>query len=546
MASLVGRTLGNIEILERINHGSMATVYKGRQLRLGRDVAIKVLHPHLVADADLLARFEREALAVTRLRHRNIVQVFDFDAIEEEDLYYMVVEYIDGGALKETMDDLHQLGERLPINSIVAIFADVADALAYAHQTGILHRDVKPGNILLDRSGRACLTDFGVAQVAGNRHLTIAGTLIGTPAYMSPEQCQGIEVTPTSDIYSLGVLLYEMLNGNPPFVSNSALDLIHAHVNNPPPPLRLQGYGVSRAIEAVLLKALAKQPGERFKDVPALRAAALVALGKPAAGIAVQTDVHSVAEVPPSDVPASPSKAVTEVWQPDNEVEPESLASQPTEVWQPDPDFEPDGLSKAPTEVWQPENQSGHGDTTRVIAPARQVERRRPSAPVNFEDPSRAEQRSRSKTRASDLPQPRPRNRGRRWVVFIAAGLLLVSIIGVAAALALNLVENPLSQSGGACDSPDSCRMEAEQSMQNSDFQTAVDFINQAVFFAETEEHPPYADLWCLRGEIHEAIDAIDEAMVSYENCINWTEGDPILEDLRIHASDQINRLSGR
>ena len=527
MASLVGRTLGNIEIFERINHGSMATVYKARQLRLGRAVAIKVLHPHLVAESDLLARFEREARAVTRLRHRNIVQVFDFDAIEEEDLYYMVVEYIDGGSLKETLDDLHRKGERLPINTAAAIFADAADGLAYAHQMGILHRDVKPGNILLERSGRACLTDFGVAQVAGQRHLTLAGTLIGTPAYMSPEQCQGSPVTPASDVYSLGVTLYEMLSGNPPFESNSALEVIHAHVNTPLPRLRQHGRGTLQAIESVLQRALAKQPAARFKSVPALRAAVLAALGKPSAGIAVQTELHSVTKIPPPDAPLSPSKAVTEVWYPEPGEEPESITSQPTEVW-------------------QPEVQSDHSDTTRVAATVRQRKGRAALDGVKIHPDPVKDQRPAPKTGASDFtPPPHSHKRGRWWLL-ILAGLLLVGIMAVAAALAFDLVGSPFSPVTAGCENPDSCRMEAEQAMQSGDFQSAVDFINQAIFYAEIGEHPPHADLWCLRAEMHESIDAIDEAMISYENCINWTEGDPGLEDLRMHASDQINRLSGR
>jgi serine/threonine protein kinase len=540
MASLVGRTIGNIEILEHINHGSMATVYKGRQLRLGRSVAIKALHPHLVADADLLARFEREAQAVTRLRHRNIVQVFDFDAVEEEDLYYMVVEYIDGGSLKDTLDHLHQLGERMPINTAAAIFADVADALAYAHQMGILHRDVKPGNIMLDRSGRACLTDFGIAQVAGSRHLTAAGTLIGTPIYMSPEQCQGFEITHASDIYSLGVVLYEMLSGQAPFESNSMLDLVHAHVHTPVPPLGLPAQRASQGLESVIQKALAKQPRERFKDVPALRAAALAAMGKPSAGIAVQTHVHSAAKIPPPDPAVSPSKAVTEIWQPDSEEQPENLASQSTEVWQPDTGVEPKGLASQPTEVWQPENQSGHRDKTRIAEVTRRVERRRPAGLAPLKPVSGSE------TQASDRIPPVWSNKGRRRWVFIVAGLLLATIAAVAAVVAFNLIGSPFSQAGSSCDSPDSCRLEAEQYWQNNDFETAIDFINQAIFFAETQEHPPSADLWCWRGEAHEALGVIDEAIVSYENCINWTEDDPGLEDVRIFASEKINMLSGQ
>jgi serine/threonine protein kinase len=519
MASLVGRTLGNIEVLEHINHGGMATVYKGRQLRLGRDVAVKVMHPHLVSDPDLLARFKREALAVTRLRHRNIVQVFDFDAVEEEDLYYMVVEYIDGGSLKDSLDQLSAEGKHLPVGRTAAIFAGVADALDYAHRMEILHRDVKPGNILLDRDGQACLTDFGVAHVIGARHLTLTGTLVGTPAYMSPEQCQGIQVTPASDIYSFGILLYEMLSGKLPFDASSPLETIHDHVNTPPPPMRLGALHLPDAIEYVVQKALAKQPDDRFENIPALRAAALAALGKPSAGIAVQTHVHSVTEVPPPpEIAVSPSKATTEVWQPGEEDQPESLTSRETEVWHPD-------------------ESSGHSDTTRVAAAA--------SLPVQNQPLSGIEQPSGHPTPVTDPPQKQPRKRRRLWIILGAVLLVMIGLTAAALVLDMNISFNYPPEAAG-CENPDSCREQANQFMQDGDFPAAIESINQAIFFAETEAHPPHAELWCLRGEAHAAFEDFNEAIISYENCIAWTEDDPGLEDLRVFAAEQIAMLSGQ
>ena len=199
MVSLTGSNIGKYRIMERLGRGGMADVYKGYHPRLDRYVALKVLHPHLIEGEDFLKRFEREAKTVASLRHPNIVQVFDFDV--EDEIYYMVMEFIDGGSLKEKLCNLANNKGLLPQEEVNRIFQQVASALGYAHNKGMLHRDVKPSNILLDESGKAYLTDFGIARiVSGATRLTATGTLIGTPAYMSPEQCKGIEVSTQSDI----------------------------------------------------------------------------------------------------------------------------------------------------------------------------------------------------------------------------------------------------------------------------------------------------------------------------------------------------------
>src|SRR5512136_1323917 len=189
MATLTGTTLGKYQVLERLGRGGMADVYRAHHTRLDRDVAIKVLHPHLIEGQDFLARFEREAKAVASLKHPHIVQVFDFDS--QDDLQYLVMELIDGGSLRGRLEELAKSTARLPRDDTRRIFGHVASALDYAHRRGMLHRDVKPANVLLDRDGDAYLSDFGIARILSETQFTTTGALIGTPHYMSPEQGKG-------------------------------------------------------------------------------------------------------------------------------------------------------------------------------------------------------------------------------------------------------------------------------------------------------------------------------------------------------------------
>lgn len=190
MTSLIGKNLGKYRIIERLGRGGMANVYKAYHPQLDRYVAIKMLHGYLAEGKDFLARFEREARAVAALRHPQIVQVYDFDI--EDEVYYMVMELIGGKSMKTRLKELHKSGDLLPLNEAAGIFGHIAEALEYAHQQGMLHRDIKPANVLLDKSGRAFLTDFGIARILSDTQITATGALIGTPEYMSPEQGKGI------------------------------------------------------------------------------------------------------------------------------------------------------------------------------------------------------------------------------------------------------------------------------------------------------------------------------------------------------------------
>jgi serine/threonine-protein kinase len=255
---LLGATFGHCVIRSVLGQGGMACVYRGYQMNLDRDVAIKVLPAQYAADKDFVERFKSEARAMARLSHPNIVTVHD--AGQERGRLYIVMAYIPNGTLKDRM------GKPLDPRDVARCVKEVASALAYAHERGIVHRDVKPANVLIDADGRAILSDFGIAKVlASSSGLTRHGAGVGTPEYMSPEQCRGDYVDTRADIYALGVLIYEMLTGHTPFEADNYTALAHAHIYEPvPPPSRLNPR-ISPAVQAVILKALAKAPSDRFQ-----------------------------------------------------------------------------------------------------------------------------------------------------------------------------------------------------------------------------------------------------------------------------------------
>ncbi len=282
MANLIGKIVGKYKLIERLGSGGMAEVYKAYHPKLERFVSIKILHSYLAEGEDFLTRFEREAKAVASLRHPHIVQIHDFDV--EDDNYYMVMDYIDGGTLHARMVELSKKSLYMPIDQVLSILRQVADALDYAHQKGIIHRDIKPSNILLDSAGNAFLSDFGIARIIGGTQLTSTGSLIGTPTYMSPEQGKGDELTTVSDIYSLGVILYELLTGKVPFSSDTTpLAIIHKHLTETPPEPRLLRPGLPAEAEQVILKALAKDPRQRYQSAGEMVQALEKALGGEAA-----------------------------------------------------------------------------------------------------------------------------------------------------------------------------------------------------------------------------------------------------------------------
>jgi tetratricopeptide (TPR) repeat protein len=267
MADMTGKTLGKYRLIERLGRGGMAEVYRAYQPRLERDVAVKVMLGYLAEDEKFVGRFEREAKAVAALRHPHIVQIHDFDV--EDDVYYMVMEYIGGETLKARLKRLNAEGRRLPLDEVARIFRTLCDALDYAHAQGCIHRDIKPANIMFDGE-RLVLTDFGIASIVGGTRYTASGAMVGTPAYMSPEQGQGNPGDVRSDVYSLGVILYEMVTGRLPYDADTPLAIVLKHLSEPLPLPSQICADVPPTVERVILKALAKSPDDRYQSAGVL------------------------------------------------------------------------------------------------------------------------------------------------------------------------------------------------------------------------------------------------------------------------------------
>ncbi len=290
---LLGKTLGRYEIVAHIGHGGMAEVYLGQQVNLDRHVAIKVLHPFLADEVGFVTRFQREAQLVATLRHPNIVQVYDFDYDEEYEVYYMVMEYIQGATLKDRLQN-----DGITLENGVFITAGVADALHYAHQRDMVHRDVKPANIMFTEEGHPVLADFGIARMLSVSGLTASGAMVGTPAYMAPEIGMGEPATASADIYSLGVVLYQLVTGRLPFEAEVPMSLVMKHINDPVPPPTKFVPDMPAELETVILTALRKQPQERFATAGEMAVALRQALGleQPsysARGASVENDQHA-------------------------------------------------------------------------------------------------------------------------------------------------------------------------------------------------------------------------------------------------------------
>jgi serine/threonine-protein kinase len=277
-SDLIGKTLGPYRIVREIGRGGMAIVYEAHQGNLARPVAIKMLLPHFSADPAFVQRFLREARSAAALSHANIITIYD--VVEQEGQYFIAMQLAPGVSLKKLLE---QAG-RLPQARVQHIIYQVASALDHAHAKGLVHRDVKPDNIIIGPDDHAILTDFGLAKAAErDAALTAMGATVGTPEYMSPEQAKGQVVGPASDIYSLGVVLYEMLTGRRPFTASDTSALLYLHVHETPPPIQVRALDLSPKIHAVLNRALAKQPDQRFRSAGEL-AAALAAVPIPRSG----------------------------------------------------------------------------------------------------------------------------------------------------------------------------------------------------------------------------------------------------------------------
>ncbi len=332
MNHLLGRNLGNCALERQVGSGGMGVVYLAQQSRPRRTVAVKVLMPELLPKSALLyseflARFRREADAIAALDHVNIIPIYEYG--EQEQIAYLVMPYVTGGTLRQV---LARRGT-LPISEAVPIIEQAASALDYAHAHGIVHRDLKPGNILFHADGRLLLTDFGIAKVVdasaatdqtAPQTLTTTGTIIGTPEYLSPEQATASVVDGRSDIYSLGIVLFQMLSGQVPFSGATPVAIAVKHAMEEPPSLTQLNTSLSQAVEEVVRKALAKRPADRFATAGnfarALGAAAAEQHGEQATEFfggetmkdedrvpVVIRSAHKAGEVPDAQVPSSPA-----------------------------------------------------------------------------------------------------------------------------------------------------------------------------------------------------------------------------------------------
>ena len=503
MPNRIGTKLGKYEITELLGRGGMAEVYKAYHSKLGRYVAIKILHGFLVGGEDFLARFEREARAIAGLRHPHIVQIHDFDA--EADTYYMVMEFIDGGNLQSRMVEASKTKSYLPTRMILSNLGQVAEALDYAHHQGIIHRDLKPSNILLDKAGNAYLADFGIARIISTTQFTATGSLIGTPTYMSPEQGKGEEIGPASDIYSLGIILYEQFLGRAPFMADTPLAIIHQHIHNPLPKPKALRPDLPVAVEAVLLKALEKQPEARYQSAIEL----YQALER-----AISSDAVAHFEAPLEQVEPLPREKPTEVV-----VSSEGIAS-----------------SQLPTQVMGEETRAAVNEVTLVdettepkMETPQKAGRTQDTTISPVKKPDLTLSTKAAKTSWQERLKPRP-------ILFAIAGIVIVSAL-----LLILGLSGVLRRSD--CSTFDDCITRANQMRETRDLPGYMKYVDQALPKVPPERHPEFAGLWCDRGDAARELGWKEDAMMSYNNCIAWTRDIPELQPVRERANQGINSL---
>jgi len=320
----IGRTLSNrYRIDAMLGQGGMSAVYKATDPNLKRVVAIKLIHPHLSTDPSFVMRFESEAAAVASLRHPNIVQVYDFN--NDHGLYYMVLEFIPGETLQDRMRRLAENKRQLSVEEALNFTMNIADAVGYAHGRGMVHRDIKPANIMLDVHGQAILMDFGIVKILGGDSHTSTGAVVGTARYMSPEIIRGEVADHRSDIYSLGVTLYEMLSGRPPFIADSAMTLMMMHLNDPVPDVRGFRPDIQPEIVAIIQKCLAKDRKARYQSAAELSKdikRVLVRLVGPQTSPGIKTTVAPIPDASASQPQQSQEAVYKTEYQPARPIQP--------------------------------------------------------------------------------------------------------------------------------------------------------------------------------------------------------------------------------
>jgi serine/threonine-protein kinase len=269
---MIGQLVGNYKIVEKLGEGAMGTVYKGIDVMIEREVAIKVLRPEIASRTDVVERFRSEAATLARLNHPSIATLYSF--FRQGEQYFMVMEYVPG----ETLEQCLKRRGQLTAEYAIPVFCHVLDGIDHAHRLGILHRDLKPGNIMLTPQGGAKVMDFGIARVLGTSRMTREGNIIGTLEYIAPERIKGQEADLRSDIYSLGAVLFEMLTGRLPFEADTDYALMEAHVKKSLPSFSEIGAQAPASLQSAIAKAMAKDPGRRFSSALEFRGALLESL----------------------------------------------------------------------------------------------------------------------------------------------------------------------------------------------------------------------------------------------------------------------------
>ncbi|GAB4274157.1 MAG: hypothetical protein Kow0080_22220 [Candidatus Promineifilaceae bacterium] len=258
-------TLNNrYELLEKLGSGGMATVYKARDRALGRLVAVKMLHESLTSDVAFLERFQREAHAAANLAHPNIVTVHDIG--QDDHRHYIVMEYVNGRTLKQIIRDTYSSGQVIPINRALDLTIQICQGIGYAHRAKLVHCDVKPQNVLVTHDDRVKVADFGIARAfTGNTIIEEVSQVWGTPQYFSPEQASGLPATPASDVYAIGLILFELLTGQLPFKAENHTAMALKHIHEPPPPISTLNPAVPMELERIIAKVLSKEPSGRYR-----------------------------------------------------------------------------------------------------------------------------------------------------------------------------------------------------------------------------------------------------------------------------------------
>jgi serine/threonine-protein kinase len=304
---MISNVVGNYQIRAKIGEGGMGSVFKGLDLMLEREVAIKVLRPELASQPQVVERFRAEAVMLARLNHPHIATLYNF--LRHGDDYLMVMEFVRG----ETIESLIQRHGALPIGQSLRLFCQALEGIAQAHSLGIVHRDLKPSNLMLTETGTIKVMDFGIARVLGSARMTRTGRILGTIEYMSPEQVRGQETDARSDLYSLGIVLYEMLTGRVPFNSPSEFELMRSQIEDPPTPPREFAEHVPAEIEQIILRALAKDPAERFQSAGEFQAALMnAALALNLSLRATASDITALAAAQRTGDAANPPDAFPE------------------------------------------------------------------------------------------------------------------------------------------------------------------------------------------------------------------------------------------